>query len=168
MTQRTEVETTERNKITPEVVTILRGLEDKKGRIDPRIVVAVAADPDSPVHGFFTWDDQQAIDICRMDEARNLIRRVKFAIVYEDVEYETVRYVADPDTKEASYVAQPKVRCKGQAAGVMAAELARILGNVDRGLGIARVHSFRLPPDIVEGLGTVRKKVAAMLVSCRG
>ena len=47
----------------------------------PDDVVRRAEDTNNPLHGFFTWDDNEAARLRRLDEARYLIRSVR--IVYE-------------------------------------------------------------------------------------
>jgi hypothetical protein len=42
----------------------------------PEEVVTVAKDPSNPLHKEFTWDDTAAAAKYRLEEARNLIRRV--------------------------------------------------------------------------------------------
>lgn len=46
------------------------------GKLYPGDVVARAADPASPLHKHFTWDDSEAAAKWRMHEARNLINAV--------------------------------------------------------------------------------------------
>ncbi len=44
--------------------------------IKPEIVVDEARSETSPLHSFFTWDDAEAAEHCRQDEARRIIRSV--------------------------------------------------------------------------------------------
>jgi hypothetical protein len=46
------------------------------GTVTPQAVVSAAADPASPMHPAFTWDDTEAARLRRLDEARRLIRAV--------------------------------------------------------------------------------------------
>jgi len=158
-----------KGRITAEIVGRLRDLEDKWGRLDTRIVLEDAASPDSPTHGSFEWDDTVAGAAFRLEQARTLIRRVKFEVIIEEVPTRVVKYVRDPGRPaESMYRSIPRIRSATMAAGVMAAELARILGNVDRSLGIARVKAAQLPAGVVEGLVSVQEQVRAMLADCRG
>lgn len=60
-------------------------LKNRKGVIKPEKVVEVAESPTSPLHGYFTWDDDKASYQWRLTEARELLR--SFRIVREaDVE----------------------------------------------------------------------------------
>lgn len=67
-------------------------IEKRDGAIKPAAVVKEAEPASSPLHPHFTWDDNQAAQLYREDEARNLIRSVR--IIRADVpaaEQECVR-----------------------------------------------------------------------------
>ena len=163
------VEEPPRRKMTPEVIGALRAMEGRtNGQLDPREVVREAEDPQSPLHPFFEWDNDAAAEAWRLEQARVLIRRVKFEVQIEDRQVRTVRYVAEPRTDEAMYASLPKVRRPDHVASVMAAELARIVGNVDRALGIARVKAAMLPAGLPESLESLRQGLFDLLEECRG
>jgi hypothetical protein len=63
------------------VVPALRTLMDAEGILSPAAVVDAARDPGSPLHRYFTWDDGEAADKCRLTEAGMLIRRVRIHLV---------------------------------------------------------------------------------------
>ncbi len=46
------------------------------GKLETGEVVRWAADPTSPLHSCFTWDNERAAQAYRLDEARSLIRMV--------------------------------------------------------------------------------------------
>jgi hypothetical protein len=71
----------------PVVAEILRLRDEHAGEITERIIVDAAADPASPLHEHFTWDNDLAADGFRMVQARLLVNRVKIHIV----EGETLR-----------------------------------------------------------------------------
>jgi len=73
----------------PVIAEVLRVKQANGDVLTERIVVDAAADPASPLHGFFTWDDQAAAEGFRLVQARALINRVKIHIT----EGETVRVV---------------------------------------------------------------------------
>jgi hypothetical protein len=57
--------------------------ERSGGRITPAAVVERAEPEDSPIHDAgFTWDDGEAAQKCREDEARLLMR--SYVVIYED------------------------------------------------------------------------------------
>lgn len=47
------------------------------GPLTPQAVVAFAADPKSPLHRHFEWDDKIAADKFRQDQAREMIRLIR-------------------------------------------------------------------------------------------
>lgn len=54
-----------------------------KGELTPRDVVNDARNPNSPLHSHFEWDDSEAAEAYRLQQARNLIRSV-VAIYVDD------------------------------------------------------------------------------------
>jgi hypothetical protein len=54
----------------------LLAIERRDGLIKPQVVVEVAREDDSPLHGFFEWDDGIAAERHREWQARMLIRQV--------------------------------------------------------------------------------------------
>jgi hypothetical protein len=163
-----DTEVAPKNRITPEVVGVMKHLETRAGRLSPTDVLAEAAATDSPLHEFFEWNDTVAGEMYRLDQARTLIRRVKFEVIVDEVTVRSVRYISEPNDDKSMYIAQPKIRSREHASSVMAAELARLLGNVDRTLGIARIQAAILPDGIAGTLEAVRHVVADMLDECRG
>lgn len=58
-----------------EVTTELRRIaEENGGLLRPEEVVERARAPESPLHGWFEWDDDEAAQKYRIHQARNLIR----------------------------------------------------------------------------------------------
>lgn len=47
----------------------------RRGLLRPRHVIDAASDPDSPLHGRFTWDDEKAADEYRLWQARELLKQ---------------------------------------------------------------------------------------------
>jgi hypothetical protein len=62
----------------PEVVEALEVIakDDPDGLVQPEKVVEAAADPLSPLHKFFEWDDSEAAHQWRLVQARKLVVRV--------------------------------------------------------------------------------------------
>lgn len=63
--------------MTPEQREYLLSL-DRDGEITADEVLEAARPPASPIHDLFEWDDLVAGEAHRLDQARDLIRRVKF------------------------------------------------------------------------------------------
>lgn len=99
---------------TPTVDEVREALEriakdDTDGLIEAEAVVEAASDPESPLHRYFTWDDNEAAHQYRLVQARHLIARVTVTRVQPAPQYVNVRIgqrrgyvsteraVADPD-----------------------------------------------------------------------
>lgn len=67
-----------------EILHALEKIYERDGDLQVRAVVEEARDENSPLHGEFTWEDDEAAERWREVEARNLIRRFKLEIVRED------------------------------------------------------------------------------------
>ena len=57
----------------------LKKIKDQHGAITPRVVVDDAANPRSPLHPCFEWDDETAADNYRLSQARKLIGSIVVA-----------------------------------------------------------------------------------------
>lgn len=55
----------------------LESIRSRQGKITAEIVLEEAFDPDSPLHGGFTWEDTEAARQWRLQEARRLIVSVR-------------------------------------------------------------------------------------------
>ena len=51
----------------------LQRIRDKDGRVETEIVIEEARSEDSPIHKHFVWDDQEASQLYRKDQARHLL-----------------------------------------------------------------------------------------------
>jgi hypothetical protein len=56
------------------------------GVLHPADVIAAARNPNSAMHGQFEWDNSEAAEAYRLQQARALIRRVKVNVVRSDQE----------------------------------------------------------------------------------
>lgn len=74
----TELET---RGVTTEVAARLRDLYVQHDELRADVVVSDAADPASPLHAHFEWDDTEAARQHRLNQAAALIRKVKIQIV---------------------------------------------------------------------------------------
>jgi hypothetical protein len=103
--------------------------------------VEEAADPTHPLHERFVWDDAEAGQRYRIEQARGLIQAVGEITVAEDGEsYVTPHYVRDPGAalRQQGYISLADVPSRSQTArDVLAAEVDRIIALVDRAVAIA-------------------------------
>lgn len=138
----------------------IRALE-KHGRVDPVELIEAARNPEHPCHSDFTWDIEQAASERWRDQARELIRSVKFEVLVEDVGNRVCMYVPSGD-EDATFVSLPKIRSKSQASAVVLAEVAMLLGNASRAYGIALAKTNTIGADVVAQLKAIRDLVAAL------
>lgn len=68
-----------------------------KGHLTPEIVIRAAKDPDSALHGEFTWDDAEAAHRYRLVQARALIRSATFLVKTGETRTMLPAFVRDPD-----------------------------------------------------------------------
>lgn len=149
-----------------EVEAAIRALE-KNGRVDPLELIEVARDPEHPCHTFFTWDIEQAAKERWRDQARELIRSVKFEVLVEEIGNRVSMYVASGD-EDAVFVSLPKIRSKSQASAVVLAEVAQLLGNASRAYGIALAKSGIVGEGVVAQLKLIRDQAAAVKEGLEG
>jgi len=62
--------------------TILQELYEQRGKLTASIVLEEARDPGHPLHSRFEWNDSVAAEKYRLEQARELIRKVK--IIYKE------------------------------------------------------------------------------------
>lgn len=119
--------------LTDDQVARVRALE-QDGRLTPDAVLIDATDEDSPLHTLFPWDDKIAADRHRLDIARSIIREVHYTYTINRVTVKAVRYVRDPSIgKDRGYVTtEAASNDPDTIRQVMAAELARIIGMIER------------------------------------
>jgi hypothetical protein len=147
-------------KITQEIVATIAALEDRRGRLTAEQVVEEARPQSSPLHGCFEWDDSKAAESWRIEQARDLIKRVKIVVEIEDKKIRVVAYVRDSD-KEAT---QPGYRAlmrieKRCARAVVAEELERVSELLDRAAKIAATRSDDLPRGFADKIEAVNRDV---------
>ena len=140
-------ETTIHNKTKERTMTEIQkrfviGLE-KKGRITAHAVLDAARPASSPIHDCFDWNDSEAAEKWRLEQARELIRRVKIELVYQEVSVRTVKYVADPASSDG-YTDIVKAR-EPSLSEIMSAEWRNVLALAKRAQSIATARGDRMP-----------------------
>lgn len=61
-------------------VSTLRALVERDGELTAESVLREARRKTSPIHSYFEWDDTEAANQYRLEQARRLIRRVRVTI----------------------------------------------------------------------------------------
>lgn len=64
-----------------DVLSRLQNLVRPDGILVDRDILADAESPTSPLHGYFEWDDSKAAAAHRLQQAGNLIRRVRVTVI---------------------------------------------------------------------------------------
>src|SRR5689334_18125510 len=65
----------------PVAAELMRLSSEHGGLLTPEIVVTAARDRSSPLHTRFTWNNREAAERRRLDEARSLIRRFRIQVI---------------------------------------------------------------------------------------
>ena len=142
----------------------IRKLESRAGKLTPQKVLDAAMPENSPLHEFFEWDDTVAAESYRMDQARELIRRVRIEITYEETTIRTVQYVHDRTlkSKESGYINVTKP--KGSSARkVVTSEWEAVLALAIRARGITLAAVAEIPDG-----AAFAKKVEHVMSKLRG
>jgi len=138
--------------------------EANGGRVTPEMVVDDARNPESPLHDYFEWDVNVAAAKHWLDQARTLIRSVKFVFRDEKKTVTSVGFVRDPslDSTEQGYVSVRKVRTDEEMArDVLLDEFRRAAAALERARKLAAV--FKLSDEMttfIERLHLLREQVA--------
>ncbi len=91
-------ETVEITGVTADVAGALEGLYRRHGTLRDADVVAEARRKSSALHNYFQWDDKAAAEAHRIQQAQQLIRRVKVKVITPENQVVQVRaYLANSD-----------------------------------------------------------------------
>jgi hypothetical protein len=107
------------HEIRKEAIAILNSMaKTNNGRIAAEDLVKAAEDPESPLHGYFDWDDASAAHQHRLEQARRLIASVKYEVVVNSHKICSPAYVRDTtvDKMEQGYIHIAKLRTDEDAA----------------------------------------------------
>lgn len=125
-----------------EDITILQAMERDNGTVTPERVVQAARAADHVWHHRFIWDDAAAAHQHRLDQARTLIRSVRYVVRHENRVLSTVAYVRDPDAAgdEQAYVSVSRLATdEDRARAAILAEFARVASALRRARDLAAV-----------------------------
>jgi len=136
-----------------------------KGRLTPDAVKHAARDPDHPLHSHFTWDDGEAAEKWRTEEARRLIRSVRYVVRIDSRTIITPYYTHDPHdagsgTEEQGYNSLPRLlNDRELAAATLVAEFFRAEALMGRARNMAEVLDLEERVDqITSELRAVREE----------
>ena len=121
---------------------LLAELEDANGNVTAERVVEAARAEDHEWHHRFEWNDTEAARRFRIDQARTLIRTVRYERKTATATFRSVAYVRDPaaDPREQSYVSVIRLRADAdRARDALIAESARIASALRRARELANV-----------------------------
>lgn len=84
---------------------ILQGIYDDRGHCEPTDVLDEARESDHPLHDRFTWDNTEAAEKWRLEEATRLIQKVKITVqVVDNGKPRNVQVRAFPNIPGEGYV----------------------------------------------------------------
>ena len=135
-------------KATEQVKAILSQLE-AAGTLTADTLVAIAADPASPLHAHFEWDDAVAAHRHRQEQARVLIRSIKMQVTHHSLIFEAPTFISNPSLG-GGYISLPRLRRDEEASrDAVVAEFARAASALSRARTIAAALGLE---DEIEGL----------------
>jgi hypothetical protein len=106
------------------------------GVLTPDQVLAAAARTNSPLHGYFTWDDTEAARAWRLHQARQLIASVKVQLIGPTGPQEPIRAWVSVQTDEGrTYRALPALLADPTSRNDLLAAALRELERVRRQYG---------------------------------
>lgn len=114
--------------LSEQQIAAVNALAKDDGRLEPSDVVQTARDPASPLHPLFEWDDAAAAAAHRLEQARNVIKRVRVEVTVHNVEMKIPAYLRDPHANQQAgtyrHIAHIRTS-EGQRRDSMVAELRR-------------------------------------------
>ena len=144
-----------------ELEKILKGIQKRNGGVlRPENVVETARPPGSALHSFFTWDDSEAAEKWRLEEARTLIRTVTIVQVNSQKLFRTPVFVRDVTipSGEQGYSDIRGITEMEAKMKTLSYELERAEGALNRAISIAEYFGIKdVLESIKEKLEEVRK-----------
>jgi hypothetical protein len=90
-------------RLTRAQIAAIRALENSRGQIQPRQVVAAAKHKQSPLHTLFDWNVQQSAERWWMHRARVIIGAVTIQVATHEVSYKASAYMVDTAVEGQGY-----------------------------------------------------------------
>lgn len=114
-------------------------IRDSDGHLRTEKIVTVAADPDHPLHNYFTWDDDEAAHRFRLHEAAALLRRLNVPVQLGPIIVKAPLYVPSVNEAGAYKRLVDIIPHSDEARETLLNELARVAGALGRARRIAAV-----------------------------
>lgn len=148
----------------------LREIELRNGGVlTPEAIVQEAAKKNSVLHAMFEWDDAKAAHQHRLDQARELIARVRYSFVYEERTYSAPAYVRDPnkESREQGYVSVARIRTDDDLRReALCDEFARCAAHLARAYELAK--ALDIDAEEVESIrrrvGVIQQSIASATI----
>jgi hypothetical protein len=121
-------------KLTQVQIETIRGLE-VGGVLTPSAIVSEARKPESPLHGLFSWNTEEAAERYWLMQARRIIARVRVHIQTSTVQITAPAYVRDPEAipKQQGYRRVDALRADEELAReALNGELKRVAESLNR------------------------------------
>lgn len=131
-------------RVSKAATAALAKLEDRRGRLLPPHVVDAARPKSSPLHRYFEWRDGRAAELYRLEQAKQIIRKVTLVIETTERTLTAVAYVHDPETLSSRYQNVVRMEPAG-AKDMMRAELEAIALDIGRAEALAYAKADALP-----------------------
>jgi hypothetical protein len=129
------------------------------GELTPDAVVADAKRKDSPLHGYFEWDDKQAGHKFRLMQARRLITRFQVSIIEETRILRAPFAVRDPSAEQGQQGYARTVDLQTDRARARLA-LTSEIGRLESYL--SRVRALAVAFGMVEEVEEISTRVGAL------
>lgn len=143
-----------------DVAEAIEALRDASGYLNPDAVVEAAADPTSPLHGHFEWNDAKASKLYRISQARTLIRSMHIPYRIGATLVSAVAYVPSPKAG-GNYQRLDEIVPRSETAkAVVLAELGRVSHMLNRARKIAAVVDLdNEVDDLLDALASTRLRI---------
>jgi hypothetical protein len=90
-------------RLTRAQIAAIRSLENSRGQLTPRQVVAAAKSSRSPLHALFDWDLRHAAERWWIQRARVIIGAVTIQVQTREVTYKASAYMVDTAVEGQGY-----------------------------------------------------------------
>lgn len=131
------------------------------GALSPEAVLAAAQSPDSPIHEYFEWDDDEAATQYRLQQARHLITVIVVSRMEEPEPHRAFVSVTQGDKKyESSEEVKAQIETDGEKRRTMLSSAIKSYEAVNRRW---RFYEFEELDPVVEAVEKVAAEVGLLV-----